>query len=132
LASAAPHAPGSDRTRVLVVDDHSDTVEMMRILLERRGFEVKVAGGIADARRAILADPPDVVVSDLRLGDGSGLELRDLKQRGAPHLVAVTGYAAERDSQEALEAGFDRYLTKPVDVDELATVIRELLEPRVG
>jgi CheY-like chemotaxis protein len=112
--------------RVLVVDDHGDTLEMMRILLERRGFAVDVADGLAEARRVVERRSPDVIVSDVCLPDGSGLELRDVRAAGGPRLIALTGMANAGDRDEALRAGFDRHMAKPVDPERLAQAILEL------
>ena len=117
--------------RILLVEDHADNAEAMAELLGLLGHQVRVAGGVKDALAAaeeILQDGGlDLLISDLGLPDGSGLEImRALVASGLPG-IALSGYGMEDDVRRSLEAGFQRHLTKPVGLQALETAIRQVL-----
>lgn len=113
--------------RILLVDDHADSVELLRMLLVRRGFEVTIARSVAAAIVAAAAEPLDVLVSDIGLPDGSGYDLlRQLRSAGPLPAVALSGLDRAADVARAREAGFDEYLTKPVGITQLVDAIRRL------
>lgn len=124
--SAAPptsHAP----LRILLVEDHEDTSIALTYVLEHQGYSVIVAASVAEALEAAAANPIDLIVSDLGLPDGSGLDLmRQLQTRKPVHGIALTGYGRQEDVAKTREAGFDRHLTKPVDVATLIATIEDL------
>jgi signal transduction histidine kinase len=105
--------------RVLVVEDHLDTSETLRDLLELSGFEVEIAGSGTDGVAAARQFHPDVVLCDLGLPGMDGYEVASTLRRdpatAAARLIALTGYGGEEDRRRSLEAGFDVHLTKPVD-----------------
>jgi len=119
-------------TRILLVDDHDVVREGLRALLSRReGFDVvSQAGTVAESISEAKRVKPDVIVMDVRLPDGSGIELmQELRRRGhGLKGIAVSGYGQEEDTRRSREAGFSAHLIKPVDVDALmesvAAVIR--------
>jgi CheY-like chemotaxis protein len=131
LRAAPPRrADGDMRLRVLVVEDHPDVAATMADALELLGYSVRVARDADEGMRACLEGPPDVALLDIGLPGRSGYDLaREIRSR-LPHesigLVAVTGYGQEEDRRRALEAGIDRHLVKPVELDELRAVIEEL------
>jgi signal transduction histidine kinase len=114
--------------RVLVVDDNESAAHLMSRLLQKLGQEVHVASSGAVALDELPKVHPDIVISDVAMPGMSGYDLAreirrlDLPQR--PYLVAVTGYGQESDRQEALAAGFDKHLTKPVGVGTLEQLLR--------
>jgi signal transduction histidine kinase len=114
--------------RVLVVDDNEPAAHLMSRLLQKLGQEVHVASSGAVALDELPKVHPDIVISDVAMPGMSGYDLAreirrlDLPQR--PYLVAVTGYGQESDRQEALAAGFDKHLTKPVGVGTLEQLLR--------
>lgn len=118
--------------RVLVVEDDPDAREMMSIALSGYGAVVETAGSVAEARRAFDRALPDLVVSDIGLPGENGYVLaRELHERAARGgvrvpAVALTGYAGLEDRRRASDAGFDRHMPKPVDLDELARVVTQL------
>ena len=124
----APHPAASPGRRVLVIDDHEDGAESLRLLLEASGHSVEVAHdgrtGLELARRFA----PDVVLCDIGLADGpSGYDVAralrsDVAAAGAC-LVALTGYGQEEDLRRAKEAGFDLHRTKPIDPAELQRLV---------
>jgi PAS domain S-box-containing protein len=114
---------------VLVIEDYADAAESLRLLLELAGHQVEVASnglaGVEAARRL----RPDVVLCDIGLAGGmDGYDvahtLRAEPELGATYLVALTGYGQEEDRRRALEAGFDRHMTKPVDPAALYELLR--------
>ena len=113
------------RCTILLVDDHRDVQEMMKGILERRGYEVVVAGSVATALDVIASRHVDVVISDLRLPDGSGYALASRLAEMGIVAIALTGSAAAEDAAQSREAGFLEHLTKPVDLTRLeSTIVR--------
>jgi DNA-binding response OmpR family regulator len=105
------------------VEDNKDTLEYIAMVLGACGHEVTTAGRLSDALRVAAGRDLDLVISDIELPDGTGLDLmRQLGGRGVPG-VAMSGYGSEEDVKASLEAGFSRHLTKPVDVSELEAAI---------
>ena len=116
---------------ILLVEDHADTAEAMAELLRLLGHEVTVAGGVTEALAAAARNGLDLLISDLGLPDGSGLDV----MRGLAPLpgIALSGYGMEEDVRRSLEAGFRLHLTKPVLLQTLENAIRQVLqEDRAG
>jgi CheY-like chemotaxis protein len=118
----------SHRFCVLVVDDDPDTVETAAEVLSIHGFRVLTADCGAEALRVAAAESPDIVFSDLAMPRVNGYELAWRLRAGGkpPVLVAVTGYATERDRAKAAEAGFDLHLAKPVDPAVLVGLVKRI------
>jgi len=113
--------------RVLLVEDHADSAELLRILLGRRGFAVTVAGSVSTALAAACADPVDVLVSDMNLPDGSGNDLlRQLRAQGSLPAIALSGRDRDADVESARAAGFDEFLGKPVSIERLVDALRRV------
>jgi PAS domain S-box-containing protein len=131
-SSGSPKAPslsGAERQlSVLLVEDHADTRRTMSRLLSVAGAAVTTAGSVAEA--LTLADEQrfDLLLSDIGLPDGSGLEVvsRIKQHRPETPCVALSGYGMEDDIRRSREAGFDEHLTKPIDLDRLQAVIARL------
>ena len=120
--------------RVLVVDDDADTRELVTVILQRAGADVAGAGSTDEALRHAEQRAPDVVVSDLAMParDGYAL-LRALHGRGLARglvTIALTAHARREDRERALGAGYDAYVTKPVEPAALAALVKELVEKR--
>jgi len=117
------HARGRDLPLALIVDDDASAVAAMGVLVESEGFRVLTAGSLAEARAHIDADP-DVVLLDLSLPDGSAMELfHDLRAKGNPHIVLLTGHASLDTALEAFRRGATDYLLKPIDVAYLCGLL---------
>jgi len=115
--------------RVLIVEDNQDAQDALRCLLELWGHEVMVAGDGASGVQSALAHLPEVALVDLGLPTIDGYEVAK-RVRGAlgdtaPLLIALTGYGAPEQRTQALAAGFDLHIVKPVDPDRLATLLDE-------
>ena len=116
LQAHAPETAGRQR-RILLVEDHSSTVDALTQLLERRKYQVVVAKCLAEARALSSQEKFDLLISDIGLPDGNGYELMN-EMRGRNGLVgiALTGYGMEEDLDRSRQAGFFTQLTKPVSV----------------
>lgn len=114
--------------RILLVEDHQSTARVMVRLLGTLGHQVQSADCVQAALRAADEQPFDMVISDLGLPDGTGLDLmKALRQKYASlRGIALTGYGMVEDQEASLAAGFDRHMTKPIDLDKLASVIDEI------
>ena len=128
----APEVSGNEaaetsKRRILIVDDHDDTLRSMKLLLSRLGYEVLAADNMSDALRIAEDEPFDILLSDIGLPDGSGLELlkRIRLKRDVPAL-ALSGFGMDEDLERSRDAGFSDHLTKPVSIDRLRAAIAEL------
>lgn len=113
---------------LLVVDDHSPTRQLVQRGLEQAGHRVKTAASCEEAEDAVLSTAFDVVVLDVMLPDGSGIEL-SRRLRSAKRYVPIlllTARGDVRDRVAGLEAGADDYLTKPFAVSELTARVKAL------
>jgi hypothetical protein len=111
--------------QVLLVEDHLDSAEALRVLLERYGYRVKVATSVADALKQGTADC-ELLISDIGLSDGTGYALLRQLPPGLP-AIAVSGFGSPEDVRRSREAGFADHLVKPVPVDDLLAAIERAL-----
>ena len=120
--------PPTEPRKILLVEDEHATLRLMARLLRGLGHEVTTAETITIALEAERADHFDLIVSDIGLPDGSGLELmrRVVARRGPVAAIALTGYGMEEDIQRSREAGFTAHMTKPIDFTKLEAMIRQL------
>jgi PAS domain S-box-containing protein len=126
VAVAPEPAPGC---RILLVEDHEDTALLLAELLKMHGYTVKTAGTVASALRLADTGTFDLVVSDLGLPDGTGLDLmRQLSVRHGVPGVALSGYGFDTDVRAARAAGFREHITKPVSPAVLLRVLARMLE----
>ena len=116
------------RHRVLVVDDHEDTCTGMKMMLQRRGYDITIAHNADQALARAGEQEFDLLISDIGLPDRSGYELmRELSGKGLRG-IALSGFGSEHDISKARAAGFSEHLTKPINFDKLDETIRGLLE----
>ncbi len=126
--AAASIEPGTSdkRLSILVVDDHRDTLMAMSRLLKRLDHDVTTADCKASALAAAADGSFDLLISDIGLPDGTGLELmREMLARRPIRGIALTGYGTEGDIERTREAGFVAHLTKPINFKQLEAVIRQ-------
>lgn len=116
------------KCRILCVDDHEDTSEMLKLLLAQEDYEVVTAVTVESALELAKSGEFDLYVLDKRLPDGSGIELCKKLGTATPNIPCIfyTGDAYEVQRREAMEAGADLYVTKP-DIDGLIAAVHKLL-----
>jgi two-component system, chemotaxis family, CheB/CheR fusion protein len=113
--------------RILVVEDHNDTLEALSRLLNHFGHEISTAGDARSALDMINSKEFDVVLCDIALPDGNGYEvIAEAKRNQAVKAVALSGFATHDDIERGRKAGFDFHLAKPVDFHELRTVLGQI------
>lgn len=116
--------PSPCALRLLIVDDHEATRTVLSRLLGRAGHQVTLAASMLEALRAFEGGKFDVVISDLGLPDGSGLDLMRTLQRQCPVAgIALSGYGMEDDLRRTKEAGFFAHLVKPVNIEQLRQLL---------
>ena len=117
--------------RVLVVEDDREMRALMLSSLSVEGFEVQTAVSLSEAGALLRHSPPDVIVLDLGLPDGDGLELvREVRRHQSTPIIVVSARHQEAQKIQLLDAGADDYLTKPFSVGELLARIRVALRHR--
>lgn len=117
---------------ILVVDDEPDACDMMTMMLEPYGATVTTARSAAEARMQFRQRIPDVLISDVGMPEENGLMLirqirsMELQYGGTMPAIALTAYVREEDQRQALQAGFQSHLSKPVDETELVKLVAQL------
>ena len=119
--SRAPH--------LLVVDDHHDTCIGMKMMLERRGYQITLAHSAGQAVEKARQENFDLVISDIGLPDRSGYELmQELRAEKGLRGIALSGFGMENDVSRARAAGFSEHLTKPINFERLEEAIQSLIQ----
>ena len=115
--------------RLLVVDDEPDLRTLYELTLLREGYDVETAGTVDEAMACLKANGYSAVITDMRLPDGTGLDLlRELEESGRTEkAIVITAYGSAENAVEALKAGAYDYLTKPVDLKQFRAVIASAL-----
>jgi DNA-binding NtrC family response regulator len=114
----------------LIVDDEASLRDFMTIVFEEDGWKVETAASLADARAALQKNEPDLLLCDLMLPDGSGIDLlRDIRaQNSALPVIMITAHTSTKSAVEALKNGAFDYIAKPFDIDELKIIVRKAVE----
>ena len=119
---SAPAAKGSQR--LLLVEDHDATRQVLTRLLRRAGYQVTTASSVAAARESAEHGRFDLVISDIGLPDGTGVELMEtFRAKYGLRGIALSGYGMEEDQRRTREVGFVEHLVKPVDFAQLRRAI---------
>lgn len=133
IAAAAEHAPlpapgpQSAAMRILLIEDHADTRRVLQRLMTGWGHTVTTAESVAAARLAIAEGSFDVVLSDLGLPDGTGLDVvAALREKSAIPAIAMSGYGMEADLARSRAAGFTDHLIKPINPAALRTMLAQM------
>jgi len=120
------------RARVLVVDDEPQILRALRTSLRAAGYEVASAATGAEALAAAALQPPEAVILDLILPDGNGTEVcRELRKWSTSPVIVLSAIGEEHEKVDALDAGADDYVTKPVGIEELLARLRAALRRAV-
>jgi len=115
--------------RILVVDDEADLRELLEITLLKMGLDVDCAATLREARRYVADNSYDLVLTDMRLPDGLGLELvREVSSSSKTPIAVITAYGSAENAVVALKAGAFDYVSKPVVLDELRVMVRSALK----
>jgi signal transduction histidine kinase/ActR/RegA family two-component response regulator len=132
----SPRASEHHAMRILLVEDHEDSNRSLTNLLRRRGYHVQSALNFQSALDLSAKEQFDVLISDLALPDGSGIDLVQRVQFNYPVLgIALTGFGMEDDIRKGREAGFQHHLVKPIDLNKLDLLIQQsanALLPQIG
>ena len=115
---------GPDRT-LLLVDDDEPFLKRIAKAMEKRGFEVEIAGSVAAGKAIATARPPAYAVCDLRLEDGNGLDVVEVLREKRPdcRVVVLTGYGAIATAVAAVKIGATDYLSKPADATDITNAL---------
>jgi two-component system response regulator PilR (NtrC family) len=113
---------------VLVVDDEADLRELLSLTLGRLGLDVDAADSVGSARALLARNRYSLCLTDMRLPDGTGIELvKEVAARGETPIAVITAYGSTENAIAALKAGAFDYLAKPVDLDQLRLLVRSAL-----
>src|SRR5438874_2297875 len=124
--AVSPKLPEHQAMRILLVEDHEDSNRSLTNLLRRRGYHVQSALNFQSALDLGTKHEFDVLISDLALPDGNGIDLMQTLQSTRPLLgIALTGFGMEDDIRKCREAGFQHHLVKPIDLNKLDLLIQE-------
>ena len=122
------------RLRVLIIEDAPDTLSMLQIVFEMRGYEVTLCQTPTEALRVAASMWFDIIISDIGMPEIDGYELlarlRQMSHLSDVPAVALTGYASQADAESARRAGYDAHIAKPIEPAELASKIEQLLHGR--
>ncbi len=134
-AAATPKQPASAEEngrhlRILLAEDHVDTARILKLVMSNWGHQVETAGSVAGAVDLAKENRFDLVISDIGLPDGTGLDLmRAIRKFSQVPAIALTGYGMDEDIAATRQAGFNAHLTKPTDLTQLQTSIAKLSQP---
>ncbi len=120
----------SKKNRILIVDDEQSILDFLRLLLEEEGYEVGDAQSLGGGREQAAAGGFDLILCDVMMPDGNGMDLLKEVKETDPHtaVVMMTAYGSTKSAIEAMKLGAHDYVTKPFDVDELKVVLQKALE----
>src|SRR6185369_4925052 len=121
------HVPPSRRRRVAVIEDNEDALETLHTMLELDGHTVWCASDGVSGLASLLDSRPDVAVVDIGLPGLTGLEVAKRSRAAgyAGRMIALSGYGNDNFGEQALAAGFDAYMVKPINADQLRRMLAE-------
>ncbi|MCB1341474.1 MAG: ActR/PrrA/RegA family redox response regulator transcription factor [Pseudooceanicola sp.] len=124
MADGAQPDLGPDKS-LLLVDDDEPFLKRLAKAMEKRGFEIEMAGSVAAGRAVATARPPAYAVVDLRLEDGNGLDVVEVLRDKRPdcRIVVLTGYGAIATAVAAVKVGATDYLSKPADATDITNAL---------
>ncbi len=127
------HGGNLDGVKILIVDDHDSSRDLLGLILEPEGAETKSVASATEALAVIEQFLPDILISDLGMPEIDGYELiqriKKLPLMANINAIALSGYASEPDRQKSLTVGFDLHLNKPIDVDIFIQAVTQLAKP---
>lgn len=124
---------GETRKRVLIVDDDTELINVMRIYFQRSGFTAEVADSGRKALKLLDGFKPDAMILDILMPKLDGVKvcqtIRIEKENLSMPIIALTGFHKEKVKLDILDAGANLYLTKPIDMSKLVKHVKDLLPP---
>lgn len=112
--------------RILIVEDHQDTLKYLKLYVEQSGHAVQAVRTLKEARETFATSECDVLLSDIALSDGTGWDLlNELKLVRPVYAVAMSGFGMIEDTNRSKAAGFRHHLVKPIDPDLLDRALEE-------
>jgi two-component system CheB/CheR fusion protein len=128
VASRSVTESARQALKILLVDDHQDTCAALEKLLARRGHLVAVTHDVRSAMEAAVRNKFDLLISDIALPDGSGMDLMmQLRAISSIPGIAISGFGNNGDIERSLQAGFSEHLIKPIKLDSLEAAIERAL-----
>jgi DNA-binding NtrC family response regulator len=115
--------------RLLIVDDEASIRDMLAFFFHKRGFEVQTASNFTEGQAAALRSTPDLVLSDIKMPDGNGLDLLRKVKADSPKtpVIMITAHTSTADAIEAMKAGAVDYIAKPFNIEELGLIVDRAL-----
>ena len=117
--------------KILVVDDEPSIRHLLRVALIKSNFEVTEAADGEEALKTAISKSPELIIMDVQLPKMNGMEvtgkLREMPEFNDVPIIAVTAYAMKVDKEKALESGCNAYLSKPINIQELRSMVAEML-----
>ena len=117
--------------KILVAEDNPTNMKLITVALKKQGYTLLQAADGEEALEAAVRNAPDLIIMDMQLPKISGWEvtrkLRQMPDFGNVPIIAVTAYAMKEDKERAIEAGCNAYLPKPIDINQLRSVVAEML-----
>jgi two-component system CheB/CheR fusion protein len=121
--------------RILLIEDSPDILFLLKVELELMGHSVSTAENGTDGLMLAKSEPPDLIISDIKMPGIDGYELireiRTSAQLGGTPAIALTGFGAKTDFDRAIAAGFDACVSKPAEPQEISALIAKLTEKRI-
>ncbi len=121
---------------VLIVEDSEDTLALLSTIFGQEGATVTTASSADEALSSVVSKRPNLIVSDIGMPDTDGYEflekLKVLPGMDEVPAIAISGYASDEDKARALGVGYLALVPKPIDVDDLFSIIQDVLHPRVA
>ncbi len=116
---------------ILVVDDEADSRELIAFILQQEGATVTTAASASEALEKIAESTPDLIVSDIGMPDMDGYELIKIIRASEKNFtilaIALAAYAGETNQQQAIAAGFQQHISKPIDTNAVVDMVIELV-----
>ena len=111
--------------KILFVEDNVNAARAAKVMLELRGYIVDIAESVAKAKECLISNSYDLLISDIRLPDGTGYDLLAHSPR-PPRAIALSGFTSHADRAEALSKGFAEFVTKPFRTEDLIAAIERV------
>lgn len=123
--------PPAPLPSLLIVEDEDDLRSMLKLLLAGPDWSIRTAPDLGQARLELHQQIPQLILLDLNLPDGSGYELlQEIRENNLPvQVFIVSAYSSEAEEVKARAAGANRFLAKPVAIEELRSLVRSVLKP---